>query len=172
MVAVSKLWCIVWFLFQPVTCYFLSQKYKCNLFGDTTDLAASLHNIAPHSTHCTGGMRKHIHVYTACIHIGVNCPKLGGTIPNLYATSHMILLHSQLFSSFQLEFTSDIQTFACSIRIVPLFFAFSRFFRDAIPIFLCQTLTGMHTYLTPNTMHFQQSNCNPHALHAHTPDTL
>ena len=69
------------------------------------------------------------------------------TVPNLYAPSRMILLHSRLFSAFQLEFTSDIRTFACSIRIVPLFFflfAFSRFLRDAILIFLCQTLTGMH----------------------------
>ena len=54
--------------------------------------------------------------------IGVNRPELGGTIPNLYATSRMILLHSRLCSTFQLEFTSDIQTFACSIRIVLLFF--------------------------------------------------
>ena len=75
------------------------------------------------------------------VSIGVNRPELGGTVPNLYATSRMIL---RLFSSFQLEFTSDIQTFASSIRIVPLFFpAFSRFLRDAIPIFLFQTLTGM-----------------------------
>ena len=54
--------------------------------------------------------------------IGVNRPKLGRTIPNLYATSRMILIHSRLFSAFQLEFMSDIRTFACSIRIVPLFF--------------------------------------------------
>ena len=49
--------------------------------------------------------------------IGVNRPELGGTVPNLYATSRMILLHSRLFCTFQLEFTSDIWTFACSILL-------------------------------------------------------
>ena len=51
----------------------------------------------------------------------------------------MILLHFQLFSAFQLEFTSNIQTYACSIYMdCPTFLcAFSRFLRDAIPIFLC-----------------------------------
>ena len=64
----------------------------------------------------------------------------------------MILLHFQLFSAFQLEFTSNIQTYACSIYMdCPTFLcAFSRFLRDAIPIFLCQRLIGMihtHTYI-------------------------
>ena len=69
--------------------------------------------------------------------IGVNRPKLGGTIPNLYATSCMIL---RLFSAFQLEFTSDIRTFACSIWIFPLF---SRFPAFCVMLSLYQTLTGM-----------------------------
>ena len=59
------------------------------------------------------------------------------THSNTQSNSYIPYRHDKLFSTFQLEFTSDI-------RIVPLFFAFSRFLRDTIPIFLCQTLTGTY----------------------------